>query len=207
MTSSDEQLTQLNRRIDRLEKRLHRARWLGVAAVASAGLVLMGAAKRPKDLIAGRIEAESLAIRDKNGVVRAAIVTGPSMGAGGEVDVANGVSSGLILYDDAGKLRAELAVGPDNQPRLRLSDAADMRRFSVNMGSRMFDLELLDDGHVRARLASYQGAGEGATELLLQGPNERSITLRADAKDDPSLIIRDPEGTIVTRLPAAIAKP
>jgi hypothetical protein len=202
MTSSDAPLHDLTRRIDHLETRLRRARWLGVAAIASTGLVLTGAAARPKDITAGRIEARELVIRDKSGVVRAALRTGPSASSGGNVDIDNGVASGIVLYDDAGKMRAELAIGPDNQPRLRLADAADLRLFTVAMGARMFSLDLTEDGHVRTRLTSYHGSGEGASELVVQGPNERSVTLRADVKEEPALLIRDASGTIVDRLPA-----
>jgi len=90
-------LDKLVKRLDRLEgENCWLKRIVALVVVGIAAVVLMGQAKPRK--VAKVIEAEKFVVRDKNGIVRAAL------------QISAKAEPSLDLYDKNGKNRAQLAI-------------------------------------------------------------------------------------------------
>jgi hypothetical protein len=109
-------------RLENLERQNRRQRLYQGFILVLLGLILGAQAFwffRPHP--PGPLEVESLAVRDPNGVLRAWL--GPKPG-----------KIGLDLWDQKGKRRATLSLGPEGSPGLALYDQDQRLRAELNLG-------------------------------------------------------------------------
>jgi hypothetical protein len=206
-------LSELKRRLDRLERGLWR--WKRATLVACLGLtaVLLMGQTRPTP-VPKLVEAEKFLLRDANGMPRAMLATQPS-GA-----------TALVLSDKSGTLRASLNVTPSGSPSLDLYDRKGKSRivFGVQEDSRPLlvfydeneksrvDLEVRQDGTPALALSNQSGRPKVAMEVrkdgrarvalfdeLPNGPARAGVLVEADGS--ASLILTNKDGKVIWKVP------
>ncbi|MHC4645595.1 MAG: hypothetical protein ACYTBJ_08830 [Planctomycetota bacterium] len=168
------------KRVEQLEKRLARAErrnWILLAVVLlAAGLMAVGAAKKPADVV-DEYKAKAFVVVDANGTKRAELAMHKE--AAPALRLYDGNSKNRIflgasedgpvfsLSDENGKTRANLDVSERGRPRFRLWDANGMERASLDVteGGRP-RFRLWDENH-QARVWLY--VAKHATRFYLHG--------------------------------------
>jgi hypothetical protein len=99
---------------------------------------------------------------------------------------------GFVLSDARGARRAELSLGPDGAPMLRLNNAAGRARALVFVKANgAAGVKLADSAGVNRAELELDAAG-GAPSLLLAGADGRSrVALGIDGAGTGSLVLRD----------------
>jgi hypothetical protein len=180
----DLRLSQLMQRIDKLERGNRRLRLAGLLVlVMSSALGMMAqTAIRSTPKV---VEAERFVVRDTNGAPRG---------------VWDSSAGGVGLYDDGGKPRAMLVLGPDGTPRVTLADQSGKPRVSLGVAADGTPRLVLTDRGLKPRVTlGVESNGSGLALLDEAGRLRGSVTVAVDGS--PSLEVHDETGKVFWKVP------
>jgi|GEM_PF-3172141 len=107
---------------------------------------------------------------------------------------------GIQLVDEAGRVRAELAIDKDGSAGLFVRDEKNRVRASVTHDDSQSALYLWDEaGQIRVGVAQFAHGGGG---VALHGPHGKGATALYH-KDQGSLTFYDKDGKVTSRVPEA----
>ena len=189
-------MEQLQRRIDALERERTLYRVLVLLGVL-AGFVAVGLAvwRSGGATRGGRLASGSIQLLDPAGRTRAELATSPQ---GQPV---------LTLYDDQKVPRGSVGLTAEGEPEIavRAEKTGTVRaRMAIDADGQPV-LELLDGSGKRRQALSLTGLGDPKFELYY-GSGSSAVQFTTSASG-PALMLSDPKGTELLRLPSAAGVP